>query len=158
MKELFRRYVDVRLATYRDFSDQTATNAKLADGAALQGNIWTMAVTSSRKPDAAAQATVLLLPALNDMIDITTARVAATRNHPPLAVFLLLAGLSLVGALLVGYGTSPNKERSWFHTMVFAAILSLTVYVITDLEFPRLGVIRVDAADQVLLDLRKSMS
>jgi hypothetical protein len=73
----------------------------------------------------------------------------ATRNHPPLVVFLLLAGLGLVGALLVGYGTSPNK--------VFAAILSLTVYVIADLEFPRLGLIRVDAADQVLLDLRKSM-
>jgi len=24
------------------------------------------------------------------------------------------------------YGTSPNKDRSWFHTVVFAAILSLT--------------------------------
>jgi hypothetical protein len=81
----------------------------------------------------------------------------ATRNHPPLVVFLLLAGLSLVGALLVGYGTSASKDRSWFHTVVFAAILSLTVYVIADLEFPRLGLIRVDTADQVLIDLRKSM-
>jgi len=94
---------------------------------------------------------------LNEMIDITTTRVMATRNHPPLAVFLLLGGLSLVGALLVGYGTSPNKDRGWFHTLVFAAILSLTVYVIADLEFPRLGLIRVDGADQVLLDLRESM-
>ena len=30
-------------------------------------------------------------------------------------------------------------------------------YVIVDIEFPRLGLIRVDAADQVLRDLRKSM-
>jgi hypothetical protein len=31
------------------------------------------------------------------------------------------------------------------------------VYVIIDLEYPRLGLIRVDAADQVLVDLRESM-
>jgi len=157
MKELFRRYVDVRSATYRDLADQTATEAKLGEGAALQGNIWAKALVACRRPEAVAQAAMLLLPALNEMIDITTTRVMATRNHPPLVVFLLLGGLSFVGALLVGYGTSPNKDRSWFHTVVFAAILSLTVYVIVDLEFPRLGLIRVDAADQVLLELRKSM-
>ena len=157
MRELFRRYLDARLATYRDVADQTATKAKLAEGAALQEDIWTKALTASRRPEAPAQAAMLLLPALNEMIDITTTREMATRNHPPLAVFLLLCGLSLVGALLVGYGTSTNKDRSWFHTVVFAAILSLTVYVIVDLEFPRLGLIRVDAADQTLIDLRKSM-
>jgi len=90
-------------------------------------------------------------------IDITTTREMATRNHPPAIVFLLLSGLSLVGALLVGYGSSPNKERTWFHTVVFAGMLAVTVYVIADLEFPRLGLIRVDDADQVLVDLRKSM-
>ena len=157
MKDLFRRYVDVRSATYQDVADETATNTKLSEGAALQGTIWTKALTACRQPDAPTQAAMLVLPALNEMIDITTTRLMATRNHPPLAVFLLLGGLSLVGALLVGYGTSPNKDRSWFHTLVFAAILSLTVYVIADLEFPRLGLIRVDAADQVLRDLRQSM-
>ena len=36
-------------------------------------------------------------------------------------------------------------------------VASLAVYVIADLEFPRLGLIRIDAADQVLIELRKSM-
>jgi hypothetical protein len=35
--------------------------------------------------------------------------------------------------------------------------LALTVYVFVDLEFPRYGLIRVDPADEVLNDLRKSM-
>lgn len=157
MRELFRRYLDARSATYVDADDRTATKARLAEGAALQGDIWTKAVTACNRPEASAQATMLLLPALNELIDITATRAMATQNHPPLVVFLLLGGLSLVGALLVGYGTSSNKDRSWFHTVVFAAILSLTVYVIVDLEFPRLGLIRVDAADQVLIELRKSM-
>jgi hypothetical protein len=157
LRELFRRYLDARVATYRDAADQTATKEKLVEGAALQGDIWAKAWTACRSPEAPVQAAMLLLPALNEMIDITTTREMATRNHPPLVVFLLLCGVSLIGALLVGYGTSANKDRSWFHTLVFAAILSLTVYVIMDLEFPRLGLIRVDAADEVLVQLRQSM-
>ena len=52
---------------------------------------------------------------------------------------------------------SQGKDRHWFYPVMFAAILSTTVYVIVDIEYPRLGLIRVDAADQVLVDLRKSM-
>jgi FtsH-binding integral membrane protein len=157
IKGLFRRYLDARSATYQNLEDQAATNAKLAEATALQGDIWTKSLTACLRPGAPAQAAMLLLPALNEMIDITTTTLMATQNHPPLVVFLLLCGLSLVGALLVGYGTSTDKDRNWFHTVVFAAFLSLTVYVIVDIEFPRLGLIRVDAADQVLRDLRKSM-
>ena len=35
--------------------------------------------------------------------------------------------------------------------------MAVTVYVILDLEYPRLGLIRVDAVDQVLVDLQDSM-
>jgi hypothetical protein len=41
--------------------------------------------------------------------------------------------------------------------LAFAVIMAATVYVIVDIEYPRLGVIRVDAVDQVLVDLRESM-
>src|SRR6266446_2306954 len=144
MKELFRRYAEIRATIYRDSEDETATSTRLAACAALQGKIWNSASVASRRPGVPSQVPMLLLPALNEMIDITTTREMATRNHPPAIVFLLLSGLSLVGALLVGYGSSPNKERTWFHTVVFAGILAVTVYVIADLEFPRFGLIRVD--------------
>jgi hypothetical protein len=91
------------------------------------------------------------------MIDITETREMATRNHPPVVVFMLLACLSLVCSLLVGYATSQNTERSWLHTLTFAAIISLTIYVIVDLEFPRVGLIQVDSADEVILDVREGM-
>ena len=152
IKELFRRYVDSRMETYRSPQDLEATKASLAEDVAIQGAIWSRAVKEVLRPEAPTQAAMLLLPALNEMIDITTTRLMATRNHPPLVIFLMLAGISLVGALLVGYGASVNKGRSWLHTLAFAVILSLTTYVI-----PRLGLIRVDAADQVLVELRESM-
>ena len=157
IRRLFRRYIDVRLAAFHGSENQTAAQPEMVEGAALQTEIWHKATVASQSPGAGPQAPMLVLPALNDMIDITTTRQAATQNHTPVVVFLLLGVLSLLGATLVGYSSSPNRKRSWFHVAMFAAILSLTVYVIIDLEFPRLGFIRIDAADQVLRELRESI-
>jgi hypothetical protein len=35
--------------------------------------------------------------------------------------------------------------------------LAITAYVIIDLEFPRLGLIQIEAADQIIADLEQSM-
>jgi len=167
LRRLFRRYTDVRASTYRK-QDQTVfarflagenqgvVAERLAQAAILQHAIWQRAITALDRPDTPARATVVLVPALNEMIDITTTRVMATRNHPPLIVFLLLVGFGLVGSVLVGYTTSINARRDWFHSILFAAILSLTMYVIVDLEYPRLGLIQVDS-DQVLVELAQTM-
>lgn len=169
LKRLFRRYTEVRATTYQQQPDQPESTrflggenqgvigARLAEATALQQAIWNKVIATVRRPETPAQSTVVLIPALNAMIDITTTRVMATRNHPPLIVFMLLGGLGLVGALLVGYSTSNNAERDWLHPVMLAAILSLTMYVIVDLEYPRLGLIQVDS-DQLLLELSKSMS
>jgi len=157
LRRLFREYLDVRSTIYKNSHEDTATRSKLQATAKLQADIWQKAVAASRSDGASADATKLLLPALNQMIDITTTRVTATENHPPNIVYVLLVGLSLIGALLVGYAMSANKGRSWLHATAFAAVISLASYVIIDLEFPRLGLIRIDAADKVLVDLRKSL-
>ena len=39
----------------------------------------------------------------------------------------------------------------------FALILGIAVYVIVDLEFPRLGLIRLDSFDQLLVNVRAQM-
>ena len=102
-------------------------------------------------------ATMLLLPALNAMIDITTTRTMAGQMHPPAVIFAMLILLALTRALLAGAGMGGGKDRSWIHMVGFAAAMALAVYVILDIEFPRLGLIRVDAIDQVLVELRESM-
>ena len=50
-----------------------------------------------------------------------------------------------------------GKLRSWVHIVGFAAAMTLTVYVIVDIEYPRFGFIRMDEADRVLMELRDSM-
>ncbi len=91
------------------------------------------------------------------MIDITTTRAVALETHPPTVVYWALAVLVLAGALLAGYGMAEAKTRSWMHMLIYSTILALAVYVILDLEYPRVGWVRIDTADHVLMDLRTSM-
>jgi hypothetical protein len=142
---------------YRKLPDIAAAKEELARATKLQGEIWNQAAAATRAPGAPPAAPMLLLPALNAMIDITTTRTMMTQMHPPLVIFALLFGLALVAALLAGYGMAGSKARSWLHMLGFAVVMAVSVYVILDIEFPRLGFIRVDAFDQALVELRQSM-
>ena len=149
----FRGYLDARLAGYRVLPDIAASSAEFARASRLQQEIWAKAVAAAAGSQ---PATMLLLPALNDMFDITTTRAMAMRTHPPPVIFWLLAALALVSALLAGYAMA-GRARNWIHMVAFAFTLASAVYVIIDMEYPRAGLIRVDAFDQVLIDLRQSM-
>ncbi len=156
-RDLFRKYLDSRLTTYRHWQDVAGAREELGRSTKLQGEIWRQAVTASRSPDAHPDAAKLLLPALNEMIDITTTRTMATQVHPPQIIFVMLFGLALASSLLAGYGMAGGKKRSWVHMFGFALATAAAVYVILDIEYPRLGLIRVDAFDRVLVELLESM-
>lgn len=158
LREMFRRYLDARIEIYRKVPDIEAAKQQLAKAIELQTQIWRQAVAASRAPGAPPPAPILLLPALNAMIDITTTQVMATQMHPPIVVFLMLFGLALAASLLAGYGMTGSKTRSRFHMLGFALVMAVAVFVILDIEYPRLGLIRVDAFDQALIDLRESMN
>lgn len=100
---------------------------------------------------------MLLLPALNQMFDIAAERTAAGEAHPPTIVFGLLVVLALGCALLAGFAMAASSTRNWTHRLAFAAVVALTVHAIFDLEYPRRGLVRVDAHDHLLVDLRASM-
>ena len=158
LRESFRRYLDARIDTFRKLPDIAAAKESLARANELQTQIWRQAVAATQAAGAPRAAPFLLLPALNAMIDITTTQTMATQMHPPTVVFVMLFGLALAASLLAGYGMIGSKLRSWFHMLGFALVMAVAVYVILDLEYPRLGLIRVDAFDQALVDLRKSMN
>lgn len=153
VQESFRRYVDTRLAAYRAVADMELVRAKIAEYQTLQNEIWTQAVAGCQQT-AGTTCGVLLLPALNAVFDIASTRIAAVRMHPPMIIYGMLGVVALACALLAGFSMGGDARRSWLHVLGFAAILSLTIYVTVDLEYPRLGLIRVDDFDQLLLDVR----
>jgi len=158
LREAFRRYLDTRLEVYGMLpTDIDAALAALARANAIQGEIWHAAVDAVQAPGALPAAPMLLLPALNQMFDITTTRTMATRTHPPSAIFGMLFALALASALLAGYAMAGGKSLSWLHAVGFAAVMAASVYIILDLEFPRVGLIRLDTFDHALVELRASM-
>jgi len=163
LRESFRSYLDARIEVYRKISEiavgkESLSKEALVKANELQTQIWRQAVAASRAEGASLAAPLLLLPALNAMIDITTTRTTATQMHPPTVVFVMLFGLALAASLLAGYGMIGGKLRSWLHMLGFALVMAIAIYVILDIEYPRLGLIRVDAFDQALIDLRESMN
>lgn len=157
LRDLFRCYLDSRLEIYRLIPDMGAVKAALAKSSGLQQDVWAAATAACRTEEARG-VTMLVLPPLNAMFDITTTRTMAAMRHPPTVIFGMLFFLGVGCAMLAGYGMAPGRERSWTHMLGFAFITAIAVYVILDLEFPRLGFIRVDAADRVLVELRQSMN
>jgi len=156
IRNLFRQYLDARIARYRVVSGLARMQPDSGKAAALQKEIWSASVAAASNSGQVAPFTVFL-PALNEMFDLATTREAARRLHPPGVVFVMVGILTLVGALFAGYGMA-GSSRSWLHLIGFAAVLTMTLFVITDYEFPRAGLIRIDPIDSLLFDLRQSMN
>ncbi|MGZ8157700.1 MAG: bestrophin-like domain [Methylobacter sp.] len=157
LRALFRQYLDARLNMTRKLPDKEASRVAVAQANNLQGQIWPVAVKACQD-SGSVPATTLLLAALNQMFDIATLRTTVSwEMHPPMVIFEMLFVLALISAGLGGYAAAGAKQRNWVHVLAFAAITTGTVYVILDIEYPRLGLIRVDSVDRVLIDLRKSM-
>jgi hypothetical protein len=156
LREKFRRYTETRIEVFQVLPDVEASNAATTRAAALQGEIWSAAIAALK--DTQPQASLLLLPALNDMFDITATRAVALRTHTPPVILGTLAVLSLVCSMLIGYGLAGIKPFSTLlHMIGFAVVLTVTIYVILDLDHPRVGLIRLDYADQALLDVLAGM-
>ncbi len=155
LRDLFRRYTDARIRMYDVLPDLAAAEVEKTTSQTLQGEIWSRAVAACR--GGATPPALLLLPALNEMIDVTTTREISARTHVPPLVVALLFAVALMSALLAGVAMPRDQERNLLHMVVFAAVTAILVYAILDLEYPRLGFIQIGAADQALRDTRQMM-
>ena len=103
MRETMRAYVDARIATYRAVPDLSAVRREAARASDLQNRLWSQAVAAVRSPEVRGATEQLLMPALNDMFDIASTRLAARLIHPPLVIYAMLFALVIAAALLAGY-------------------------------------------------------
>lgn len=153
----FRRYVDMQMEIVRSAGDDDAVRAGMARLSAIQQELWATLIHAVRN-DKTLPLTQTVLPPTNEMFDLSTSRLMAAQKHPPVAVFVMLGLLVLVSSLLAGYGMAKAERQSTLHLFGFAAIMALSVYLILDIEYPRLGIIRIDSFDEAVIELRKSMN
>jgi hypothetical protein len=156
IRVLFRDYLDARLLGIRLLQSGGPASQEFARATELQAQIWNRALAAS-KNDSTQNSNRLLMPAINEMIDVTTSRMIAGSTRLPALIFLLLVTVALLSGLLAGYAMAKRKSRSWLHMLLYAAVIPITIYAVLDFEDPRSGLIRVDAADKALIQLRDSI-
>lgn len=159
LKADLKRYVIARIALY-----QLPISFSVSEGiayyspqerreiAALEAQLWRDTVAATAKPENL-PARNLVIPALNTVFEVAELRAGANEHHPPKVIYVMLYGLGLGVSLLGGFGMAASSTRSTVHMVTFAAAISVALYVITDLEFPRLGLIRLDHADHFLNEI-----
>ena len=95
LRQLFRDYTSSRLHLFDEVGAEITPET-----AGLQRTIWQRAMAASASPGASPDAAKLLLPAINDMFDITSKRQNAFNMHPPPVVYWLLFVFSGGAALM----------------------------------------------------------
>lgn len=156
LRRLVRDYLEARFRADESAADLETADRLTARGAQLQQQLWIRAVAASRG-DSTQNTTRVVLPAINDVIDVTTARTVAARTRLPTLVLVLLLLVALLSALTAGYAMAKRRRRSVLHAVLYAAAVATTVYVVLDLDNPRIGFIRLDATDRILRDLHDSI-
>jgi hypothetical protein len=98
-----------------------------------------------------------VLPALGSLFEVARLRAGASEKHPPRIIYFMLFGLGLGCSLLAGFGMAAAAARSWVHMALFAGTLTFALYIVTDMEYPRLGLIRIESFDHFLADTLEQM-
>ena len=156
MRRQFRRYLETRLAAYAHVADVEETDRLVEIATGIQQEIWKQAVAIAQV-DGTQNVARVVLPAINEMTDVTSARTVALRTTLPNLILALLVSVALFSALLAGYAMGKRRRRSVLHAVVYAVSVAVTFYVVLDLDNPRAGLIRLDAAEKILRDLRASI-
>jgi hypothetical protein len=152
--ELYRQYVDLRLASVRSNDLGQLTQALEASNQ-IQNQLWAMAASRQRdRLDSPLGA--LYVDALNHVIDVQALRVAVgLQTRIPGGVWLALYALIVLAMFALGYQTWIAGSRRTWASLLLALSFSLVIALIVSLDRPDSGFITV--SQQPMVDLRASM-
>jgi hypothetical protein len=136
------------------YSDTPEYHRQLKIGAESLRQIWSLAVEATTLTTNR----TLLLTAVGAMMDTAATRTLSLGTHVPRIVILFLIGIVLTGSMLIGAMLGGLDSRHWFERIIVAAVLSVIVYAIMDMEYPRLGTLLLQREDTMLVDLRETMN
>jgi hypothetical protein len=163
LRSKLKDYVGARVDLYRMQHDfllwhrmEEFSRAQQDQLAGSKNGLWNAAVAACPKSDYQ-PACSLTLPALNTVFEVARLRAGAAEKHPPQIIYALLFGLGLGCSLLAGFGMAASAARSWVHMVLFAGVMTLALYIVTDMEYPRLGLIRIESFDHFLSDAYEQM-
>ena len=134
---LLKGYLDQRIIDYSNSVPQERRRVVIQT-AKLQNELWSaVQAPAMAQPTAAAS---LILSGMNDVLNSQGYTQAAWWNRIPVAAWILLIAISILCNLLLGYGL---REKSGYVFLILPIALSISFFLIADIDSPRRGIIHV---------------
>ena len=151
VRVLLRDYLDQRILFYQS-RDERQLRGINASTAQLQTELW----SAVQAPAVASPTPVIALAVsgMNDVLNSQGYTQAAWWNRIPISAWGLMAAIAICCNLLIGYSTRQVEAKAiWL--LVLPLLVSISFFLIADIDSPRGGVIRV--RPQNLVSLSQSL-
>jgi hypothetical protein len=151
LKAALKEYTTDRVTLLRS-RDWDEIDRLLDKVGGLQEQMWNAALAGT-KGDAPLMN--LVLPPLNEVIDLHTTHLAQANRHLPRPILIVLLATAALSLVLVGVGNGRSGRRFPLLDAIYAAVLAVALWMTVDLDRPRQGLIQVSS--QPLADALASM-
>jgi hypothetical protein len=137
LKALLREYTGLRIRFYTS-SDKPELEQINAETAKLQSQLWTVLAGAAKSQPTPLSA--LASSGMNDVLNSQGYTQAAWWNRIPIAAWSLMSLIALLCNLLLGYGM---QSKGLVLSLILPLAVSISFFLIADIDSPRGGVIRV---------------
>jgi hypothetical protein len=110
----------------------------LARVSGLHERIWRSAVKASQDN---APLMALVLPPINEVIDLHSTHLAMARRHLPLPLMAVLMATAAISVGLLGFGNGRAGRRFSLLDSVYGLVLAVALWMTIDLDYPSIGTI-----------------
>ncbi len=141
LENLLRQYLDARIEFYEGGAEPSKVSEAHRKASVLQTEFWNVGVGLKR--DHPSVIVSLLLTSLNQTIDLQGKQDFAYSRRIPRSIVILICLTSALVLGLIGFGYGLSKVRHTAFTGMFTIIVSLTLFVIADLNQPQRGWIQI---------------
>jgi hypothetical protein len=146
-KDLLQQYLAQRILFYsKQDKDKIHEIRQKTDE--LQDSLWKEILPIARTH--ATPINALVLSGMNDVINSQGYVQAAWWNRIPYAAWSLMAVIAICANLLVGFGARNFKKNIGLF-MIFPFVISMSFFLIADIDSPRGGVIRIEPRNLITL-------
>lgn len=151
LKELLKKYLELRIDYYtiQRGTQQDRLQVVLRETETLQNKIWSQGVASGEgvPPVFLTQ----LLSSLNQMFDLQAKQDYAYSQVVPRSIMLLLLFTSCVVSGMAGFNHGKSNNRHFIFSSILLVVITLTLFVIVDLDRPHRGFIRLNPKPLIAL-------
>jgi hypothetical protein len=102
--------------------------------------MWRSAINATQDN---ARLMTVVLPPINEVIDLHSIHLALARRHMPIPIMTVLLGAAAIGVGMIGFGNGRVGRRFSVLDSVYGAVLAVALWMTIDLDYPGIGIIRV---------------